>query len=548
MERESMEFDVVIVGAGPAGLAAACHLKQLCADMRVCVVEKGASIGSHIVSGATFEANVLDGLFPDWRESDAPVTNHVTQDEILFLHSHHSAQKIPSFFIPQPLRNHGNYIISVGALCVWLGKQAEALGIDIFTGFAASELLFDEDNAVKGILVGDMGLDKHSKPKDNYMEGIALFAKYTVLAEGCRGHLGKQLIAKYQLNRHKTPQHYALGFKEIWSIPEAQHQQGKVLHTLGWPLINGVSGGGFLYHLENNQVAVGLIVDLNYKNPYLSPFDEFQRYKTHPAIAKILSKGERLSYGAKAITKGGMKALPKMSFPGGLLIGCDAGTLNFAKIKGTHTAIKSGMLAAKAIANEILNRTENQVCAKELTAFDALFKASSLYQELYQARNFGAAIQQLGTVFGGVFNYVDQNWFKGQLPFKCKDKIADYQQLKNKGTQCKIAYPKPDNKLSFDRLSSVYLANLYHDEDQPCHLTLKDQSIPISVHVPQFDEPAQRYCPAGVYEIVEQDGDKKFVINGQNCIHCKTCDIKDPSQNITWQPPEGGSGPNYNNM
>ncbi|MBO1898538.1 MULTISPECIES: electron transfer flavoprotein-ubiquinone oxidoreductase [unclassified Shewanella] len=549
MERESMEFDVVIVGAGPAGLATACRLMQISKDadkeITVCVVEKGSEVGAHILSGAVFEPDVLDELFNDWRDSDIPLTTKVTHDEIYLLNSETKSRLMPNSLVPKTMHNDGNYIISVGNLARWLANRAEAMGVEIFPGFAASELLFNEDNSVKGILIGDMGVGENGQHKDSYMPGMELHAKYTVFSEGCRGHLGKQLIQKYHLDNGKTPQHYGLGFKEIWKIPAEQHQQGKVVHTGGWPLVDGSSGGGFLYHMEDNQVAVGLIIDLNYKNPHLSPFDEFQRYKTHPVIAETLTGGERLSYGARALAKGGLNSLPKMSFPGGLIIGCNAGTLNFAKIKGTHTAIKSGIIAAKTLGEGLIAGLEG---GKDLDCFQDRFEKSWLHEELYSSRNFGPAMHKFGTLIGGAFNYIDQNWFGGKFPLTFRDTTPDYATMGLASDYNKIDYPKPDGKLSFDKLSSVYLSNTFHEEDQLCHLHLKDQSIPISVNLVKFDEPAQRYCPAGVYEVVEAAGDKKFVINGQNCIHCKTCDIKDPSQNITWVTPEGGGGPNYPNM
>ncbi|MFG0453936.1 electron transfer flavoprotein-ubiquinone oxidoreductase [Shewanella mangrovisoli] len=549
MERESMEFDVVIVGAGPAGLATACRLMQISQssgkEITVCVVEKGSEVGAHILSGAVFEPRVLDELFSDWRDSGAPVTNAVTHDEIYLLNSATDSKLMPNAFVPKTMHNEGNYIVSVGNLCRWLATRAEALGVEIFPGFAASELLFNEDNSVKGILIGDMGVGADGQPKDSFMPGMELHAKYTVFSEGCRGHLGKQLIAKYHLDNGKTPQHYGLGFKEIWKVPAEQHEQGKVVHTGGWPLTDGASGGGFLYHMEDNQIAVGLIIDLNYKNPHLSPFDEFQRYKTHPVIAKYLTGGERLTYGARAITKGGLNSLPKMSFPGGLLIGCDAGTLNFAKIKGTHTAMKSGIVAAETLAKAMLAEVEG---GKDLDCFQTHLEESWLHEELYKSRNFGPAMHKFGTFLGGAFNYIDQNWFGGKFPITLRDEHPDYAQMAPVSAYSKIDYPKPDGKLSFDKLSSVYLSSTYHEEDQPCHLRLKDNSIPLGINLTQFNEPAQRYCPAGVYEIVEEAGQPKFVINAQNCIHCKTCDIKDPSQNITWVTPEGGGGPNYPNM
>ncbi|PIW61710.1 electron transfer flavoprotein-ubiquinone oxidoreductase [Shewanella sp. CG12_big_fil_rev_8_21_14_0_65_47_15] len=549
MERESMEFDVVIVGAGPAGLATACRLMQISQDsgkeITVCVVEKGSEVGAHILSGAVFEPKVLDELFSDWREKDAPVKTAVTQDEIYLLSSATEGRAMPNALVPKTMHNEGNYIISVGNLSRWLANRAEELGVEIFPGFAASELLFNDDNSVKGILIGDMGVGADGEPKDSYMPGMELHAKYTVFSEGCRGHLGKQLIEKYHLDNGKTPQHYGLGFKEIWKVPAEQHEQGKVVHTGGWPLTDGASGGGFLYHMEDNQIAVGLIIDLNYKNPHLSPFDEFQRYKTHPVIAKYLTGGERLSYGARAITKGGLNSLPKMSFPGGLIIGCNAGTLNFAKIKGTHTAMKSGIVAAETLAKAMMAGVEG---GKDLDCYQTHFEESWLHEELYKSRNFGPAMHKFGTLLGGAFNYIDQNWFGGKFPITLRDEHPDYAQMAPVSAYSKIDYPKPDGKLSFDKLSSVYLSSTFHEEDQPCHLRLKDSSIPLGINLTQYNEPAQRYCPAGVYEIVEEAGQPKFVINAQNCIHCKTCDIKDPSQNITWVTPEGGGGPNYPNM
>ncbi|MCU7994377.1 electron transfer flavoprotein-ubiquinone oxidoreductase [Shewanella glacialipiscicola] len=549
MERESMEFDVVIVGAGPAGLATACRLMQISQDsgkeITVCVVEKGSEVGAHILSGAVFEAKVLSELFSDWREKDAPVKNAVTQDEIYLLNSATDGRVMPNAFVPKTMHNDGNFIISVGNLSRWLAGRAEELGVEIFPGFAASELLFNDDNSVKGILIGDMGIGADGKPKDSYMPGMELHAKYTVFSEGCRGHLGKQLIEKYHLDNGKTPQHYGLGFKEIWKVPAEQHELGKVVHTGGWPLTEGSSGGGFLYHMEDNQIAVGLIIDLNYKNPHLSPFDEFQRYKTHPVIAKYLTGGERLSYGARAITKGGLNSLPKMSFPGGLIIGCNAGTLNFAKIKGTHTAMKSGIVAAETLGKAMMAGVEG---GKDLDCFQTHIEESWLHDELYKSRNFGPAMHKFGTYLGGAFNYIDQNWFGGRFPITLRDEQPDYAQMAQVSAYNKIDYPKPDGKLSFDKLSSVYLSSTYHEEDQPCHLRLKDSNIPLGINLTQFNEPAQRYCPAGVYEVIEEAGQPKFVINAQNCIHCKTCDIKDPSQNITWVTPEGGGGPNYPNM
>lgn len=549
MERESMEFDVIIVGAGPAGLATACRLMQISKDcgqdISICVVEKGSEVGAHIVSGAVFEPDVLEELFSNWHEMNAPLSTAVTSDEIHLLKSSTHSTLLPNAIVPKTMHNKGNYIISLGNLCRWLAEQAEELGVEIFPGFPASQLLYNDDGSVKGILIGDMGMGANGQEKDSFEPGMELHARYTVLSEGCRGHLGKEVIEKYQLDKDKTPQHYGLGFKEIWKIPAEQHQLGKVVHTGGWPLTEGSSGGGFLYHLEDNQVAVGLIIDLNYKNPHLSPFDEFQRYKTHPVIAKTLKNAERVTYGARAITKGGLNSLPKMSFPGGLIIGCNAGTLNFAKIKGSHTAMKSGILAAETLARAFMAGVE---AGKDLNSYHERFEESWLKDELYRSRNFGPAMHKLGTFFGGAFNYIDQNWFGGRIPITLKDQTPDYAQMAPSSAYAKIDYPKPDGKLSFDKPSSVYLSNTYHEEDQPCHLQLADPSIPLNINLVKFDEPAQRYCPAGVYEVVQEQGENKFVINSQNCIHCKTCDIKDPSQNITWVTPEGGGGPNYPNM
>ena len=549
MERESMEFDVVIVGAGPAGLSAACRLMQAAKEQEqeitVCLVEKGSEVGAHILSGAVFEPKALTELFPNWKELGAPLHTEVKGDDIYLLSSDSKGIKIPNMLVPKTMHNEGNYIVSLGNVCRWLGEQAEQLGVEIFPGFAAAETIYHEDGAVKGILIGDMGISEAGEEKDSYMPGMELHAKYTIFAEGCRGHLGKELQQRFNLNEGRSPQHYGLGIKEIWTIPPEQHQQGKVVHTAGWPLTDGASGGGFLYHIEDNQVVVGLIVDLNFSNPYLSPFDEFQRYKHHPQIAKYLTGGTRLSYGARAIAKGGLNSLSKMSFAGGLIVGCDAGTLNFAKIKGSHTAMKSGMIAADVIVAELAKGEE---AASELTQYATAFKESWIYDELYRSRNFGPALHKFGMMIGGAFNTIDQNVFNGKFPVNFKDEALDHAQLKLAKDSKEIAYPKPDGKLSFDKLSSVFLSNTFHEEDQRCHLTLADVSIPLSVNLEKWAEPAQRYCPAGVYEIVEENGEKRFQINGQNCVHCKTCDIKDPSQNITWISPEGGGGPNYPNM
>jgi len=549
VERESMEFDVVIVGAGPSGLATACRLGQLAQEseqeLMICVVEKGADIGAHILSGAVFEPRALNELFPDWKERGAPLNTEVTGDDILLLKDEDSHTRLPDFTVPNTFHNKGNYIASMGNLCRWMAEQAEQLGVEIFPGFAASEILYNEDGSVAGIQTGDMGVAKDGSEKDGYMPGMELRAKYTLFAEGCRGHLGKELINKFELDKDSTPQHYGLGFKEIWDIPEELHEPGKVVHTAGWPLTDSnASGGGYLYHAEDGQVYLGLIVDLNYANPYLNPFQEFQRFKTHPAIKNVIESGKRVSYGARAIAKGGYYSLPKMTFPGGLLVGCNAGTLNFAKIKGNHTAMKSGMVAAECVFEQLKNGKAND----DISSFKNAFENSWVFDELYRSRNFGGAVHKLGTMLGGAYNMVDQNWFGGKLPFKFKEWTPDYKATGKAEDFKAIDYPKPDNKLTFDRLSSVFLSNTNHAEDQPCHLKLENADIPLEVNLPKYAEPAQRYCPAGVYEVVEEDGKQVFQINAQNCIHCKTCDIKDPSQNITWVVPEGGGGPTYPNM
>nr|WP_218176601.1 electron transfer flavoprotein-ubiquinone oxidoreductase [Pseudomonas costantinii] len=549
-----MEFDVVIVGAGPAGLSAACRLKQKAAEagkeISVCVVEKGSEVGAHILSGAVFEPRALNELFPDWKALGAPLNTPVVRDDIYVLRSPEASTKVPDFFVPKTMHNEGNYIISLGNLCRWLAQQAENLGVEVYPGFAAQEALFDENGVVRGIITGDLGVDREGNPKEGvYTPGMELRGKYTLFAEGCRGHIGKQLIQRFNLDSDADAQHYGIGLKEIWEIDPAKHQPGLVVHTAGWPLdIMSAenTGGSFLYHLENNQVVVGLIVDLSYSNTFLSPFDEFQRLKHHPVLAQYLEGGKRISYGARAICKGGLNSLPKMVFKGGALIGCDLGTLNFAKIKGSHTAMKSGMLAADAVADRLFAESEG---GDELTAYVDSFKSSWLYEELFASRNFGPAMHKFGPIIGAGFNWFDQNILGGKMPFTLHDTKPDYACLKLAKDSKKIDYPKPDGKLSFDKLSSVFISGTNHEEEQPCHLKLKDPSIPIGTNLPLYDEPAQRYCPAGVYEVVtKEDGEKRFQINAQNCVHCKTCDIKDPSQNITWVTPEGAGGPTYPNM
>lgn len=545
-----MEFDVVIVGAGPAGLSAACHIMQLAQEKEqettVCVVEKGSEVGAHTLSGAVLEPRALNELFPDWKEMGAPVETAVKGDRFFFYLSDKRAVKLPNFFIPKPTHNVGNYIVSMGNVCRWLAEQAEGMGVEVYPGFAAAEVLYHDDGRVKGIATGDMGISASGEHKDSYMPGMELHAKYTLFAEGCRGHLGKQLIDKFSLDAGKDPQHYGIGIKEIWEIPPQKHEEGLVTHGLGWPLYeSGTGGGAFMYHAENNQVYIGLIADLNYSNPHMSPYEEFQRWKHHSETKKYLEGGTRLTYGARAISKGGYNSLPRMYFPGGLLIGCDAGTLNSVKIKGNHTAMKSGMLAAEAVVEAL---ALGDTAPADLASFADKIDASWLHEELYSTRNFSGFMHKFGILLGSAMVWMDQNIFGGKLPFTLNDDKHDYAAMKSAAESKKIDYPKPDNIISFDRTSSVFLSNTNHEEDQPCHLTLEDAAIPLAKNLPLYDEPAQRYCPAGVYEIVEGEDGKQFQINAQNCVHCKTCDIKDPSQNITWVTPEGFGGPNYPNM
>ncbi len=540
VHREEMEYDVVIVGAGPAGLSAAIKIKQLDSNINVCVLEKGSEVGSHILSGNVFETRALNELIPDWKDKNAPVKTKVEKEKFLFL-SKNNSFSWPTWLLPAVQQNHNNYIISLGNLCKWLAEQAEALGVEIFPGFPASKILFSKDDKVIGVQTGDMGINKEGNKKESFEPGINILGKVTVFAEGCRGHLGKEIIKKYSLNKDKSPQQYGIGFKEVWEVEDSQHDKGLVLHTTGWPLDNSTYGGSFCYHAENNKIYIGYVVGLDYKNPYLSPYDEFQRFKTHPSIIKYIKNGKRISYGARALIEGGLQSLPTMHMPGALIIGCDAGTLNMPKIKGSHTAMKSGIIAAETICEYIQSN-------KPLSNFEIKFKNSWLYKELYQARNVKPSFNW-GLIAAILFTGIDQIIFRGNMPFTLKHKHADHETLLPISKVKKIDYPKYDSKITFDKTSSVYLTGTNHEDDQPVHLQLKDKNLPINYTLSKFDEPAQRYCPAGVYEIDRSDSlNPKFVINAQNCIHCKTCDIKEPSQNINWVVPEGSGGPNYSGM
>ena len=547
MVRESMDFDVVIVGGGPAGLSTSIKLMQISEqknlDLNICLLEKGSEIGAHILSGAVIDTRALDTLLPDWETENAFIQTPVKKDEMLFLSGESSAINVPNFLMPRTLINHGNRIISLGSFCKYLGDKAEAMGVNIFPGFPAVDLII-EDNQIQGVITGDMGLDKKGDPKEGHELGYELRAKQTVFAEGCRGSLGKKIIASFELDKDCDPQHYGIGFKEVWSIDPELHQEGLVLHTAGWPLDNNTEGGGFIYHAPNNQLYLGLIISLDYKNPNMSPYNEFQKWKTHKKVKSLLEGAERISYGARALNKGGIQSIPKLTIPGGILVGCEAGFMNGAKIKGTHTAMQSGITAAEVIVSQL--QTDNP--GNEIENYNQELDKTWLMSELYQARNFSPLLKRFGLLIGSPLVWMDQNILRGRLPFTLSAKKKDHEQLTPLSDSPPITYEKYDNKITFDRTSSIFLSGVNHEEDQPCHLKLTDSEIPISTNLPLYGEPARLYCPAGVYEVVEKDSGPEFVINGQNCVHCKTCDIKDPSQNITWVTPEGTGGPNYPNM
>ncbi|MEZ0224000.1 MAG: electron transfer flavoprotein-ubiquinone oxidoreductase [Alphaproteobacteria bacterium] len=540
VERDVMNYDIVIVGAGPAGLAASIRLKQLKPELTVCILEKGSEVGAHLMSGAVIEPRALAELIPDWKEKGAPLKVAATDDRFYFL-TEKKAFRLPT---PPPMNNHGNYIASLGIFGRWLAEQAQAVGVEIYAGFAAAEVLYNADGSVKGVATGDMGVDKHGQKTSAYQPGMELHAKQTIFAEGCHGSLTKILIKRFDLRKDSCPQTYGLGIKELWEVPKEKHKQGLVVHTAGWPMDSKTYGGSWMYHWENNIVSIGFVVGLDYENPYLSPFNEFQKFKTHPEIRKYLEGGKRVGYGARALVEGGYQSLPKLSFPGGVLIGDTAGFLNVPKIKGTHAAMKSGMLAAEALAEMF---SGGDPSAKECTGYREKFDKSWLHDELYRVRNIRPSFHK-GFIAGFIYSAIDTVLLRGKAPWTFKNH-ADHAQLKKAKDSKKIDYPKPDGVLTFDRLSSVFISNTNHEEDQPCHLKLRDPKIPIGVNLPEYDEPAQRYCPAAVYEVVAgPDGQPKFQINAQNCVHCKTCDIKDPSQNIDWAVPQGGGGPNYPNM